>query len=433
MLNVKGFVGIDRLTNNAVGIVGQLCELSTYAATFTTEIADYTNDTVPDVHFFAMRAVNETDGTSFELLEAKALHILTVAKWVFDYQVIHTSNYTKLDLANDLMIQFPELSNVAVGDIVSDATAWLPESLAWDNVTLGDYRIKAWFSDQAFRNQYDEFKILTVPPLTPLDQFFGSPASVVAALGAVTVQTQIDKVDVAKAGHPETVLRAYQFNYVAPVTGALTPTTWYAVIYGLAGDNEDTIKQAFIEYILANSTHTEQEWVAILPDLFLSTEFTFVPLWELVAIPVMNLQAGMYSPIIDPRNIVDKATIAIPNYPPSQVEGFVRVMPVTFKSLQVMSVGGPQNRNNKYLITDYFPDYIDVGTQSTDFGRQSTETQDFSELLEELLIIAETMTPFTNMPAGKRRVIRGNNLYVGANLNNILYLVSAKTNYVVPG
>lgn len=430
MLNVKGFISIDTLVNNAVGTVGQLGELSTFGATFTTQIADYSAPTIADIHFIALYAVNTDTGATFQLEDAKSLHILTVARWIYDYNKTHTSNYTKLDLANDLMIAFPQISNVSVGNIVSDASNWLPEFIGWDNQTLGNYSIKAWFSDDALRQQYDEYKILTAPPISPLNKFFGAASTVVAAINAVTPAMQMTAIETLKARNPETVIRAYTFNYVAPVTHVETPTTWYAIIYGPAGDNDDTIKQAFIDYALANSSHTQAEWVAIMPDLFLSTEFTMVPLWELVAIPVMNLQAGMYSPVINPNVINAKATAAIPNYPPSQITGFVRVMPTVFKSVQVMAVGGPQNRSNRYLITDYFPDYIDVGTQSTDFGRQSTDTQNFSLLLEELLIVAESMTEFSTLPAGKRRIIRNGKLYVAANLKNVLYLVAAKSNGV---
>lgn len=426
MLNVKGFISIDALVDNAVGTIGALGELSTYGATFTTKIAEYSSSTIPDLRLITTHTVDDANGQAFSLLDAKALHILQVAKWIYDYNKTHTNNYTPLQLLNDFQIAFPAVSSVSAGAIVSDAANWLPEFVAWSNVTLGNYQIKIWFSDTAFRTQYDESSTVVVAPLDPLDKFFGSAATVVANLASVSIAAQMNKVNTIKATNPETVIRAYQYNYVAPGTGAKTLTTWYAIIYGPAGDNEDTIKQTFIDYALTHSSHNQQEWTAIMPDLFLSTEFTIVPRWNEVAIPVMNLQAGMYSSIVNPGEVVAEAQAAIPNYTANTVAGSLQLVPNVFKSILLMVVGGPQNRDNKYHFSDYFDDYILVGTQSTDFGRQRTSTQNFAELVEKLLITAEGMTAFSALPEGQRRVIRNERLYVAANLDNILYLVQAK-------
>lgn len=427
MFNVKGFISIDSLIKNTAGIVAPLGEFSTYSSTFSTNVGEYSDPTIAGFQLNTLYTFDDTAGSNFVVTQPAALHILTIAMWIYNYNVTHTNTYTPTQLIADLAIAFPAISNASASSIVSDASNWIPEYVIWTNTAL-NYQVKIWFSDASLRTEYDQYEIVVIPPVTPLSLFFGTPTALSAALAANTSDVQLAAVAAAKNSNPETILVAHTYNFVTPGTGALIPTVWYAIVYGPNGNNDDAIKAALQSYILSNSTETQAQWQAVLPDVFLSTEFTFVPMWASIAIPNMTLQAGVYSPIASPGAIMTGIAAAIPNYPTLQCTSNVQIVPVTYKSLNLLSVGGPQNRNNQYLITNYFPDYIDVGTASTDFDRQSTATQTFATLLEELVIQAESATAYSTLPSNMRRIIRGSQMYIGASLNNILYLVSAKTN-----
>ncbi|MOA68470.1 hypothetical protein D3C78_1961010 [compost metagenome] len=53
-------------------------------------------------------------------------------------------------------------------------------------------------------------------------------------------------------------------------------------------------------------------------------------------------------------------------------------------------------------------------------------TQEFVNLLYEMLIVAETATPYSDIPLGMSRVTRSGIMYIAASLNDILYLIVTK-------
>lgn len=46
------------------------------------------------------------------------------------------------------------------------------------------------------------------------------------------------------------------------------------------------------------STHTIDEWVKILPELFKHNEFVIIPRWDLYAIPIGVVTAGVHSALL---------------------------------------------------------------------------------------------------------------------------------------
>lgn len=430
MHKIKGFISIKALVNNSVGVISPLGEASTYSSTYTKEKGEYSNPAVPGFSLITTSSFETIDGVMPVSNEA-ANHIIAVAKWVYDFSTERAGTYNTIDLLNDLITAFPNVvTNPVSGTVSTNGDIWMPESLQWRNTVLGDYDIKVWFSDSAFRQQYDEYEILVVPPIDSLDNFFLSPNDLRLLLEARTPTQWMDKVALVKNKNPETVIRAETYDYVnVNIPNLRLPTDWYIVIYGEAGDNVDAVKDAIIAHILANSTHTRAEWEAILPDLFKSTEFVILPRWDKYAIPNMNVQAGIYSPIVNPVECISFAKNKIPEYPVLHVESKLRITTHPYRSVALLTVGGPENRDGKNLLTDHFPDYITVGTQSLDFARMAQDTQDWLDLLERLLIVAENMTPYSDVPLNVRKMRRGNMLYVVARFKNVQYLVAAKVNY----
>jgi hypothetical protein len=53
-------------------------------------------------------------------------------------------------------------------------------------------------------------------------------------------------------------------------------------------------------------------------------------------------------------------------------------------------------------------------------------TQEWSLMINDMLIIAESATDFSDIPISMRRLRRGTNLYIAKVYNNIQYLVMTK-------
>lgn len=430
MQKIKGFISIKTLINNAIGIVSPLGETTTYASTFSKERGEYFDASAPEISLITTYSADES-GNPTTLQTTIATHILTVAKWVINYGRTTQNTFTPSELRNALLISFPgSIVNPQCGLTDTNGDISLPQWVSWENNNNGNYQIKIWFSNAAFVQQYDESDIVVIPPVDNVNVFFNEPAALQTLVNSRTVGQFNDKVVLARNKNPETVTRVMTFNYTGIANTAITfPTNWYVLVYGAAGDNNDSIRNAIINYILANSNYSRTQWQAILPDLFKQTEFTMLPRWDKYAIPNMTLKAGMYSPLVNAGEAITFAKAKINNYPQLHIEQKTTVLSNPFKSLQLVVVGGNDNINSKFLLSDFFPDYISENTDSVDFSRMSVSTQNFCLMLNELLIEAERATDYSDIPLTMRKVTRNGILYISQYYENVLYLVAARKNY----
>lgn len=432
MYQLKGFIEILSLVNNTVGATAVFGEQSTWALTYTKEKGEYTSSLAPG---YVLTSISSTDSVTGKtpVTQPYVDHVLTVAKWVADYGLSHSSFITRADFHDDLLAQFnTTMGTLNFGELISNGSYSVPTWISWINPLLPTNILKIWFSDTAFTAQYDGFDIVVIPPLDNIDDMF-LPANVVQAkVNLRTISDTIDAIQTAKAKNPETVIRTEIYAYKNVNYPDVTfPTTWSLLIYGIAGDNVDSVKDAIIEHILDNSTHTRDDWTALLPDLFKRTEFIVLPRWDKFAIPDMSVQEGVYSPIMNLKECVTFAKSKITAFTASHIETYLTVHPSTYRSVSLLTIGNPENKDSLFKVSDVFADYIDVGTASTDFNRQAAATRDWSSLMEALVIAAESMTEFSDLPIGMRRLTRDGILYVAKVYLNIQYLVAAKINYVV--
>ena len=445
MYQLKGFIGIKDLVDNTVGIVSPFGELSLWSQTYTKDRGEYENPSIPGFRLSSIYSLNTNTG-KVKLDTVLANRVLVFSKWVYDYFLLQEQPISRSVFSTDALSVFgTELADFNFGEFVTSNDITLPEWLTWKNLSFPDNEIKIWFSDNSFSEQFEETEIVTIAPLVNLDDFFLSPVVVKANVERRTVSETMDLIQLAKNKNPETIIRTEMYNYNNPLyPGFVFSTNWSILIYGKAGDNPDTIKEEIITYVLANSAHTRDEWIVILPDLFKRTEFMIMPIWYRYAIPNKTVQAGLYSPLIRPQldNIITKAILR--EYNPIHIDNHITYLNNHYKSLALTCVASADNRNNTFKLTDYFPDYINVNTSSLDFNRMNVSTQNWALLLEEMIMVAESMTYFSTIPNKMRRVIRGGFIFISANYQNVQYLVSAKMNltllngymaegYAVPG
>lgn len=431
MYVLKGFVTNARFANNAPGTAALFGELTAQSLTYARNRGTYTGSAVADISLVSF--VSAIDGTAFPISSILGDHVISVAAAVYNSIATSSSSTTSLSVLTSLLSTFNTVaSTFQCGAIVTDGTHYCPEWVSWTNLSITDIAnntIKLWFVDSSFQTQYDEYEIVVIPPVDALDNFFTPVSSVRTLLAAGTPSSAMSRIQTAKQGCPETVIRSDVFNYIDPYNAATAiPTTWSTLVYGNAGNNPDSIANALIAYVLSHSTHARSEWIALLPDLFRRTEFVILPIWNQYAIPNRTLQAGLYSPIVNLQAALTLIETAIPAYPLAHVAANTCVFSNPYKSLQLLAVGSPENRNSWFRITDVFKDYISVSSTSLDFNRQSQTTQDWSTLLDSMIIIAETLTISTSLPATMTKVTRDGVLYLVSRYANIDYLVAAKTN-----
>jgi hypothetical protein len=428
----KGFAAHASFSNNTPGIVAPFGEISTQSLTYSREKGIYKSAVSVDILLTSF--LSAAGGIATVTANPVVDHIVTVVKHIYDKAIATSGQIFPDVLLSELLTTYGSVaSNFECGIMVNDGTHYVPEWISWRNTSIPsinnpDNVIKVWLSDASFQQQYDEFEIVVVPPIDILDDFFRPGNQVETIVKSILPAEMMARIQAAKGTNPESFIRAMTYDYVDPALSThRVPTTWNLLIYGLAGNNEDSISDALSTYILAHSTHPRSEWVTILPDLFKRTEFVLIPLWNQYGIPNREIETGIYSPVAKFGDTVDLIKQVLPSYGPAHIDAHSMLMSNPFKSLQIGVIGSIENRNNWYEITQVFSDYINVSSTSLDFGRMSQATQDWSTMLAQMLVTAEYMTAYSTIPVGMTRIKRNGILYLVKPFNNINYLVAAKS------
>lgn len=434
MFVLKAFAVHSQLAINTIGVVAPIGEISTQSLTYAREKGQYRANDAPNITLVTFTSAQ--DETPTALTSETSDHVLTIVKDVYDKMFAAAGAPVVADeLLNYLITTYAAVAeNFECGANVEGDAVDGPEWVSWSNksiAALGTNTIKVWFSNDAFAAQYDDYEIIVIAPTPDLNDFFKTPTEVRLALAAQTPSMTMDRIQAAKDGYPETVVRAETFDYIDPFNAAnKIPATWNVLIYGLAGNNVDAISDALIAHALANSTHTRDEWLPLVPDLFRRTEFIMIPMWDQYAIPNRIVEAGIYSPAVNLKRavaLIKQVTGDVVSYPEAHIDEYGNIMSHPYKSLQILSIGSPDNRNSWFEITDVFPDIIAVASTSLDFNRMAVPTKEWLTFLNQMLITAENMSRYSSVPVGYTKIVRNDVLYIVKRYGNINYLVAAKT------
>lgn len=429
MYRFKAFVSFNTGADNADGAVAAVGELSSYGSTFAREVKSYAH-TGSDVTLFVFNSTSSTNGViaPATVLVNKAIDI---AQWVHTRQPAVAGQDTRDNFLSNFTAMFGgTCTNPVVSSMVADANGKLwPADLSWND---SDYAVEAntcriWFADSAFRAQYDEYEIVTVPPL-PLAQFFSDYTLVESALNAITFNEKIANIQAIRNGRPETVLVGLTYKFVNTLNPAVSKMTdWSFLIYGPRGNDQDLIRQALLDYIATHDTqHTQVQWDAIFPDISKSTEFLMVPLWGDYAISPLTLVEGIHSPVVKLGAALTRLKTLLPQVNAAHIDSYAECLVHPYRSLQMGVVGSATNRENKYSLRDIFADLLMVSSTNTDFGRMRAATQEFMRKLYDLCVLAETTTALVDVPTSYRKITRDGILYVSFNYANATFMMATK-------
>lgn len=432
MYILKGFINIDALANNTPGSVAALGELSNASMTYAIEKGYYNRETLENVELvsFTSRYDNgTTKGPNITVPAKYTDHVLGITQWIFNQSIGDKITNDVEAFRTLLMAQYGTvIDDCEVGKMVVEKGNWLPTYIAWKYDTAGeDNKIRIWFSDDAFKTQYDEYQIVVIPPIEPVDIFQQVKSKVTPKLATFTVPGLHEQVLAKTGGEPYTFLVSKDYPwYDREDPTATLMTTWTVAIYGLAGNNLEVIKDALGDYILAHSTYDRDDWIPVFPDIFTNTEFTFIPFWQRRSVVDETVRGSLYSPVI-PYDGLPAFVAQFTKYVPVEhLQKYLQLAGIQYKSIAAAVIGGNENRNKKYLIGDYFPDYALISTTSIDFNRMSASTVEFITKLTTAVIAAEEMDEYSYIGATLARIQRDGYLYVGFSHDDVSFLVLSR-------
>jgi hypothetical protein len=432
-LRLKGFVGIESLVSNTKGVISAVGELSTLSLTYSKDVGLY-NSTAPSGYNYYSFLCAFDNGVAATVPLSIEQDIFQLAAWVYNKQILNGAPSTRFDFLNDLVEQFQSTSTaINCGEMIQvDSNFFFPEWITWKKNDLPegdpaqDNAITVWFADASFSSQYDEYAITVVAPVDNLELFFNSKAALLAALNSRPLSETMLKIQEAKGGYPESILSGESFDWVDPVTSSRHSTNWTLLIYGGNGDDVDAIRQAIRDFLSAHSTRTEAEWRAVFPDIYKNTEFLIYPRWANYAIADMQLFQGIHSPISNLRKEINYLKQVQPGLSAEHIESHATALPCNYKSLNLLFIAGPDNRDSIYDIKMVYPDLLNVPTNDTLWTMMSSDTRAWVTGIQEMLMIAETVGTYTDMPTGLRKVARAGVIYVTKKFGNINFLVASK-------
>lgn len=430
MKSIQGFVSIAQYINNTPGVLSPFGELSTYARTYTKESGQYRDEIAPGYVLTTFKVADTYSGTEVVVTTPQATIILDLMRAIVSYANGHLLPYDLQDFRVNIAAVHPfTISDLDFGPMVYGHSIELPEYVTFTSTVDGGMNVKVWLSDRAFCDQYSDFSITIIPPLSNLNDFFIPFEETSLLLDQENVTSLIERVQSAKNSNPDSVIKVLEFKFVNRYNKNITrKTSWGILVYGKEGDYIDTIKDAIVEYLLANSGYTADLWEAIFPEIFQRTEFIIVPRWDKLATHNLTEDSSLYSQVISTQDIAIFTENFLEFYGKPFVATNTYIVNFPFRVLGGTITNGVKNTDGKTNFNILFPDYMPIPTTSPDFGRMKLATQEWSIFAQELLRQAEVVKPISPLPNGMRRIHRDGKLFVASSHKNINYLVAAKWN-----
>lgn len=446
MTIIKGFLTNASLVSNVDNVVAQFGELSDISNTFSRRKAFYQSTVSAEqglVVFSAKDGITHVTTTSND-----RANIFALSDYVYDRYNASTITATAGDLITDIETDLTAgtvtISNVAIGEIISDVvtpTKRLPDYVSFhivDTLDSSEHDITVWFCDANFQSQYDEYEILVVSPLLGnVDDLYASNSDVGVSLAAVTLPAYQAAIETAKGVYPPTKVKAVNFTWNEHSDfGSNTRTmAWTLVFYGNEGDSPANIRTALRDWLedVGNTAIAAADWQEMFPEIFESTDYYIIPLWNRVHTPVPTV---LYSPMGNPTAALATAKA---NVPFTALDAFwnpnLTLTTATWQQLMFLAIGAPTNTtNNDFNFAIKFNDYMNVPLTHIDAAHMSAETQAFVAFLTQLLQGAETLTvstPLNQLPQDMDRVQKSGKLYLTGLYDGTQYYAIAKGSYLI--
>jgi hypothetical protein len=432
MFNLKGFFEYPSLVSNIPDQVSTFGELSSDSRTYAKDKTIHISASAPSTSFVSFHSVR--DETHVDVLPYYEELALKLGEYLFDQAVAGALTADAQVCRQLVLAEFGAvLTSFSTGRMLTNQNIWLPEFVVFEGALAGEQnRVQIWLSDDSFAGQYDEYFISVVMPIIPYDDFFKDPLVVRDLLRNIDLPAKFEEIQDVRGKYPMTYTQALQYDYVNPRDPTFkVPAPFFALIYGVAGNNPDLINDVIVNELLANSTHTREEWETILPELFRRTEFIITPLWKQYAIPGSLYATGIYSPTIDPRKNLPliRRTARGNGYTDAWTDAQYELSSNIYRSLAFGIVGNPKNREGIVRFSAQFPDYMLVTNSldgNGDFDRISDNTKEWMVMFVELLKAAEEMDLYTSVPKGIARMKRDGVVYASKFYKRVNYMVTTK-------
>lgn len=447
---LKGFFRIPDLEDNRAHYISRFGELSTEARTFSRDLRDYANKKdypYPSIVCFSYK---DEYGNQFPTNPSQTWidYVLGIGQWITERYVAGQipSNANRDQFWSQLTAEFTDPIWLGMGEIsnMPNTGKFMPEWISFD-LDDGGYPVstKIWLSDPVFQAEYDEWETFVIPPADPID-LVQSDLSTVQA-----IVRQRNNIETINALINDAKKNEVNNNLLDPETKTVTVTLkWYdptqegvsmshvftLVTWGAMGLQFNNQKAAIRDYLAQNSTKTN--WPKIYPELYDETDFAIIPTWDKMAVNPTSQDIGLFSSSVVTGNLQANMKKFAPSgfANTDNFDTFIltncAATSVLYRSMQVASMGSPNNKDQTFKLTDVYADYMHVSTESADFSRMMPETQVFIRKLNQAIDIAYSVNANNAIASGFVKQNYGGRLYVAFVAGGFQWLILSRMSYL---
>lgn len=430
MYTLHAFATHDAFIDNGTLKVSAFGELSTESETYALDKGIHTQSTVPDTTLFSFKSQEDNNETAVPAYAIQ--NSIEFSQWLFTKSLDHTFVSNKDVVNQTIQAEYRNrFENIRLGRIIKDEeNRYMPEFVEFTIKGVDDNRIKIWFADASFKQQYPFHDIIVIPVIDNVDDFFGNVDDVLAIKVDTLLPEIHDKANTLKGKSPYTKILTFNYEWYNPSNRDQRKIfPWTVLIYGGINANLDIIKDAIVKHVLKNSNVERGRWEKIFPDLFVPTEYIIAPIWTRYSVPNKSIIAGMFSPTMRYNEVLEFAKKVYGAYPEPHLRDHLEMSSALYKSAAFLVCGHPQNRLAPISFYEKWPEYALIRSVSDDFNRLSVNTQQFVKSLTELLRWADEATPDTALPEHMTRLQREGIYLLAVSIDRVQYLAVMRWNY----
>lgn len=432
MKSLQGFVNINRFFDQTYGNVATIGELSSWSRTYRKDNSTYIHPAFPGMAVLPFHYVNLSTDERLSLNEEEVEEVLKVVTTLIAHSESHVRPFDEQNFKDYMSAMLTGvIYNSQYGEWVNNDTTTLPDWYSWTSARDPEFEVKIWLADSSFKEQYELYEITVVPPVENIDDLMGTYTSAMQKVNEMSFSKFSARLQEAKGEYAETVISTIPFKFHNRDNLEIFSLVDFGLlIYGQAGDNIDAKKDAIIEYIEDNSSHSLAEWEVVLPELFKRTEFFILPRWDIKSIPNLSYESSFYGTMISPHDQIAIAKELVTHLDTAWVDDNILSFVSTFRHVSLVTINGNNNSEGKERLEDLYPDYIPIPSTHPDFTRLSMETRDWMLKLDKGLQLAEEATTYTSLPIGYRKTKHGDVLYIAFNIDSVNFKIASGRNQV---
>lgn len=427
---LKGFSEFNDLILNGFKEVCPIGELSPTSRTFTRNLQTFSAKTgQKDFSLLAHSYRDDKNAIITSAIPTAALDKLgPVLDWIWTNSTTGVITSDQVVFTQKINQQFGSVDFVLKADlmqseVINGKTYIVPTYLSVVD-SVNDITSKIWFVNERFEKEYDEWELVVVPTLEPIDQLTQNQSIVKPLVDALTLADWTQRYTVKSEGLPYTdvVVTPLLWHDLSNNTRTLQ-TQWATLVYGPQGKNIEVIRDNLTAFMLANSTHPEEDWMVIYPDLFIKDEFTIVPMYDKIAIGKQLTLAEIFSPQTLLKDLGTKYKKFFPDYTVTHYNDNVSQFPCLWQSIAALACGGMRNTIAPTNMPAHLPDYILAKPGTGDYDRMSEGTRSWLSLYERMVVEANRWVYGATLPSDMGTITRGGYTYISATLNRVTYMV----------